>query len=173
MGTSTVKNTTQHHPDNISRWLAAEASGDDTGAEMLLASLVTALPAPKPSHDFADRVLARLGRHRAAARRERRAIRIAISASTLSLGTWLIAVILGQLHVGDIVTGLGRTMAGFAQVAVLAAEAWTRVDRLARLIHAVAATEQVLLSSLALVSLSVLAFASLSHLLERTRHAQA
>lgn len=167
-----MNNTNQHLPDNFARWLAAEATGDDAGAETLLANLVTALPAPQPRHDFADRVLARLGRSRAA-RRERQAIRLATGVTTLGLGSWLVLALLGHFQVGDIVTGLGRTMAGIAEVAVVAAEAWTRVDRLARLVHAVAATEQVLLGSLALVSLALLAFASLSHLLERTRHARA
>lgn len=46
----------------LSRWLTAEQSGDDEGAEAELLALFQALPPLAPPAGFADRVLARAGR---------------------------------------------------------------------------------------------------------------
>ena len=52
------RETDKQLTDELHRWLAAETTGDDDGAEEALSFLFTALPRPVPSADFADRVMA-------------------------------------------------------------------------------------------------------------------
>lgn len=52
-----VKRSERQAREDLLRWLAAEAEGDDSGAEVALGSLFSALPEIEPSPDLARRVL--------------------------------------------------------------------------------------------------------------------
>src|SRR6185503_8379356 len=139
--------TDPHHPESLSRWLDAEARGEEAAAEAAFAQLFAALPRPAAPAGFADRVMARMAG--AAVERawplERAALwLLAVCAAALSLlprwlpGTW--ELLAPETWVGGLATLLVRTAHAVAALLPL----WEGIVRVAGWVALAAGSPQVL-----------------------------
>lgn len=156
----------------IDSWLAAEHRGDDCAAEIAFEQVIATLPVPTTRPGFVDRILERAGLDQAS-RLERRRIWAAISALSLGLGGGGLIVLLRHLGIGELVSYFGQLWIGLGHLLALLSGITSRLVRVGELGRVVATTPELTLGLVVLVLVASLAWASLSALLERSRHVEA
>ncbi len=159
------------NPEEIERWLLAEASQDDSLAEARLTALFADLPARGPARGFADRVLAQVAREAAGLRlgwwRSRwfqalSASLVLAAGLSLVLGPWLLPPLFERLGWSELgLTGLMALLAdgvqGFGRFTTELALLAERLDRFSSYIFAVTQTPGAAAAALVLLACGALA----------------
>jgi hypothetical protein len=153
-----------HQDPRISRWLAAEARGEETAANRALTELFGELPRPIVPEGFADRVMARVAADAARTgwRLEQVALGLlaACAGALLLLPRWLPGLA-AHLSPGAIVGGLAALLVRLAHAVALLAPIWEGFVRVCGWVALTAASPQVLTA----VALSTLLAAMAGRLL--------
>jgi hypothetical protein len=152
-------------PDpRISRWLAAEARGEETAADRALTHLFAELPRPIVPEGFADRVMARVAADAARTgwKLEQVALGLlaACAGALVLLPRWLPGVA-SHLSSGALVSGLASLLVHLAHGVALLAPLWEGFVRVCGWVALTASSPQVLTA----VALSTLLAAMAGRLL--------
>ena len=162
------------HEDIFEIWLAAEKVGRDAAAERALRGLFMALPSTVPAADFADRVLAAVGRGRRCGldpRWTRAAIAacllLAALASTLVLP--LFASLTALVAPGEAIGALVRGWVALASRVDELLSLWHVWARIVETVMLIATAPPVMLALLTLTVLSAVTFRGLERALVTDR----
>ncbi|HEX4952131.1 MAG TPA: hypothetical protein VF017_01885 [Thermoanaerobaculia bacterium] len=176
------------NPEEIERWLLAEAAEDDSLAEAKLAALFAEVPRESPAPGFADRVLAGLARETAAQRRawwrsrwfQGLSVSLVLAAGlSLVLGPWLLPPLFERLGWSELgLTGLMAVLAdgvqGLGRFTTELALLTERLDRFSSYIFATTQTPGAAAAALVLLACGAFAL-KMAHTLvggRRRSHAQ-
>jgi hypothetical protein len=154
-----------HHKTHLTRWLDAEARGEEAAAERAFAELFAALPRPAAPAGFADRLMARMATGelaRPAWPLERAALwLLAVCAAALSLVPRWLPEIWSYLAPETWIGGLASLLVRAAHAVAALLPVWEGMLRVARWVALAAGSPQ----ALATVALCTLLAATAGRLL--------
>lgn len=156
------------HTD-LERWLAAEAAGDDAGAEDAFGALFAALPQLAPHPGFAERVVMEL-REPETGRVPwlwKAALAAAVSLAGLTVGLLPLLrwIPIDLPRPGEIVSAAVRSVAWLAQWLSSGLDLWKTLARVGNAVGLAVATPEIASAMLGSAMLSVVALYTLHHLL--------
>ena len=159
-------------PEDVARWLAREARGDEHGAESAFAHLLAAVPRIEPLPGFRERAGAAAGRSRQRQRVRARAVRAAallLAASGGVAAFWMALRSAGPWLLTSGAVMASDSLVGIVKGSVAGLEWWTAGARVAVVIGETLAYRETAGALLAVEIVGGIALYALHQLTRRTR----